>query len=290
MSWLALTLICAFALASSDAAAKHWLAARSVWDSLLVRLGLAGLLLLPWLAWQPPPRLPVEFWGWMAVLIPLEIGAMLLYMRAIRDHALSLTLPYMAFTPVFILLLGYVVLGESVSSRGIAGIGLVVLGSWLLNFETVGRLRLHTLLAPFRAVARNPGSRMMLLAAFIYAFTAAGSKAAMQHVGSSGFGALYFVVVGSASLLLVAVARPRAYRIVTEQPAASLLVAGLMALMVVTHFAAIAQVEAAYMIAVKRTSMLFGILYGALLFRERHLGRHLMAGALMVIGVALIAL
>jgi drug/metabolite transporter (DMT)-like permease len=63
-----------------------------------------------------------------------------------------------------------------------------------------------------------------------------------------------------------------------------------MALMVMTHFAAIAQVEAAYMIAVKRTSMLFGILYGALLFGERHLGRHLLAGALMIGGVALIAL
>jgi len=63
----------------------------------------------------------------------------------------------------------------------------------------------------------------------------------------------------------------------------------LMAVMVVTHFMAISKVEAAYMIAVKRTSLLFGILYGALLFREAHLGRNLVAGALMIAGVGLIA-
>jgi hypothetical protein len=40
---------------------------------------------------------------------------------------------------------------------------------------------------------------------------------------------------------------------------------------------------------VKRTSLLFGILYGALLFREANLGRNLVAGTLMVAGVALVA-
>ncbi len=289
MHWLPLTLICAFALASSDAAAKRWLVGLSAWDMMLVRLGLAGVLLAPWLIWHPPGEPTPTFWAWMALLAPLELGAMLLYMRAIRDHALSLTLPYMAFTPVFIVLLGYMVLGETVSPRGLVGIALVVAGSWLLNFETVGRLTAGALMAPFRAIVRNPGSRMMLLAAAIYALTAAGSKAAMQSVGSAGFGVLYSAVIGGAALLVTALVRPRAYRVLTAQPGASLLVAATMALMVVTHFAAIAQVEAAYMIAVKRTSMLFGILYGALLFGERHVGRHLTAGSLMIGGVALIA-
>jgi drug/metabolite transporter (DMT)-like permease len=61
------------------------------------------------------------------------------------------------------------------------------------------------------------------------------------------------------------------------------------AVMVVTHFLAVEQVEVAYMIAVKRTSLLFGILYGWWWFRERHLARHLAAGAVMVAGVAVLA-
>jgi drug/metabolite transporter (DMT)-like permease len=58
--------------------------------------------------------------------------------------------------------------------------------------------------------------------------------------------------------------------------------------MVVAHFYAIAHVAVAYMIAVKRTSLLFGILYGAWLFGETGLKRNLAAGTLMIAGVALI--
>ena len=62
-----------------------------------------------------------------------------------------------------------------------------------------------------------------------------------------------------------------------------------MGAMVVTHFYAIAHVEVAYMIAVKRTSLLFGMLYGAWLFGEIGLKRNLAAGTLMIAGVYLIA-
>jgi uncharacterized membrane protein len=58
--------------------------------------------------------------------------------------------------------------------------------------------------------------------------------------------------------------------------------------MVYTHFLAIQQVEVAYMIAVKRTSLLFGILYGVLVFRESGLAARLPAGVLMLAGVMLI--
>ena len=61
-----------------------------------------------------------------------------------------------------------------------------------------------------------------------------------------------------------------------------------MAVMVITHFLAIASVEVAYFLSLKRTSLLFGIVYGALLFKEAHLGRHLIGGIVMVAGVALI--
>jgi drug/metabolite transporter (DMT)-like permease len=61
-----------------------------------------------------------------------------------------------------------------------------------------------------------------------------------------------------------------------------------MAAMVVAHFYAIAHVEVAYMVAVKRTSLLFGMLYGAWLFGETGLRKNLAAGMFMVLGVLLI--
>ncbi|MCU7959634.1 MAG: EamA family transporter [gamma proteobacterium symbiont of Bathyaustriella thionipta] len=133
MSWLWLSLLCALALASADALLKARLSDYSARELTLVRFSWAGLLLLPLLWWYPLPSVPPAFWGLCALLVPLEISAMLIYMRAIRDYPLSHTLPYMAFTPVFVLLTGYLLLGEKVSLPGFAGILLVVTGAWILN-------------------------------------------------------------------------------------------------------------------------------------------------------------
>ncbi len=97
-------------------------------------------------------------------------------------------------------------------------------------------------------------------------------------------------MLGVASVVFLAVYRPRVLRVLRHRPVAHLLVGGAMAVMVITHFLALDRVEVAYMIAVKRTSLLFGILFGALFFAERRLGQHLLGGALMVAGVGLILL
>jgi len=290
LHWLALSLICAFSLATSDAAAKRWLRDAGAREMVVIRLGISGLLLTPWVLTFDLPTLPPPFWGWMALLMPLEIAAMLMYMRAIRDHPLALTVPYLAFTPVLVVVTGWLVLDETVSGHGLFGILLVVAGSWLLNFEQTAQLTLRRLLAPLKAVVVNPGSRLMLGAATIYAFTSVGGKAAMQWMPPEQFGAFYFAVLGAVTLLLAAVTHPQSLRVRRHGLWPLLVVAGFMALMVVTHFLALAQTEAAYMIAAKRTSLLFGMLYGAILFGERHLARHLVAGALMIGGVVAISL
>jgi drug/metabolite transporter (DMT)-like permease len=288
MHWLPIALLCAFSLASADAATKKWLGDYGTRELALIRFSLAGLLLAPLLFLHPFPDLPGSFWGWMAFLMPLEIAAMLLYMQAIRDYPLALTLPYLAFTPVFVTLTGWTLLGEQVSATGFNGILLVAAGAWLLNLEQRNLKTISGLYAPLLAIVRNPGSRMMLGVAFIYSLTSVGGKGAMQYMPPELFGPFYFVVLGICTLLLFTLHRPRLLKAFTRRPAANLAVAALMAVMVITHFLAIAMVEVAYMVAVKRTSLLFGILFGALLFRERGFALHFFAGCLMVAGVTLI--
>jgi drug/metabolite transporter (DMT)-like permease len=291
LHWLPLTLICALALASADAATKAWLQEFSARELAVVRLGLTGLLLSP-LLWDLPPLtgLPAAFWWWLAALVPLELLAMLLYMRAIRDHPLSLTLPYLAFTPVFVMGIAWVLLGEAVTLQGAGGVFLVVAGAWLLNGERAQAQDWRSWGEPFRAVVEQPGSRMMLATAAIFALTSTMGKGAMQYMAPEQFGPFYFGVLGLTVTLVFAVPRPEVFRKFARRPWAVVTVAALMGIMAYTHFLAIAQVEVAYMIAVKRISLLFGILYGALLFRETGLIRRLPAGALMVAGVALILL
>lgn len=291
MSWLPLSLICALSLASADAATKAWLQGFSARELSVIRLGVAGALMTPLLGGMPPlSSLPVELWWWLAVLVPLELAAMLLYMAAIRDHPLSLTLPYLAFTPAFVIVIAWVILGEQVSPCGAAGILLVVAGAWLLNSEHARAGDWRSWAAPFKAILWEPGSRMMLGVAAIYSVTATLGKGAMRFLAPEYFGAFYFALLGLAVVLVFALPRPRMLLHLASRPLPVLLVGALMGIMAYTHFLALQQVEVAYMIAAKRTSLLFGLLYGVLLFREGQLARRLPAGALMVLGVVLIQL
>lgn len=289
MDWLPLTLLCAFSLASADAVTKGWLKNYSATELTLIRFFIAGLLVSPLLLSEPFPALPSEFWAWIAVLVPLEILAMLLYMQAIRDHPLALTLPYLAFTPVFVVLTGYLILGERVSAQGLTGVLLVVCGAWFLNAEQTRPGDWRSWAAPFGAVFRNGGSRLMLGVAVLYSLTSVLGKGAIQYMPPKLFGPFYFALIGVLTLIVFSIAKPSILVGIWRRPVAVLATGLLTGVMLVTHFIALAQTEVAYMIAVKRTSLLFAILYGALFFGERRLALHFFAGSLMVAGVALIA-
>jgi drug/metabolite transporter (DMT)-like permease len=290
VDWLTLALTCALALALADAATKRFLAGYTAADLVMVRFGLTAVLLLPLLWLAPPAMPPTEFWYWMGAALPLEVLAEVLYVLAIRDSPLALTLPYLAFTPVLVTLSGYLLLGETVTAQGFAGILLVAIGAYLLNLEHARFMQPHTWLSPLMAILKERGSRYMLGVAVIYGVTSVLGKGAMQYMPTSSFGAFYFALVGAATLAVLALWQPTALKTLIRPRPAHLVVAGLMGVMIVTHFLALALVETAYMISVKRVSILIGILLGALFFAERHLARHLAAGAMMVGGVALIAL
>ena len=287
MTWLSLALICALSLALADTASKKWLGGMPTATLTFIRSGLPGVVLLPALFWIDLSGLPWVFWGWVMAAMPLEILAMALYTRAIQESPLSQTLPYMAFTPVFTILTGWVLLGERVTLQGLAGILLVTAGAWGLNLQHAG-WHPATWLRPFRAMLTQNGPRLMLTVAAIYAVTAALGKGAVGYMDGAQFGALYFIVLTACALIYFGLRQPMAVRNALRAGWAAWLVAGLLAFMVITHFMALAQAGTAYMIAVKRTSVLFGILLGAWVFREDRLTQHLGAALMMVAGVALI--
>jgi drug/metabolite transporter (DMT)-like permease len=290
MDWFTLALLCALSLAGADALTKNWLAQHTAAELVMVRFGLTALLLLPWVLAYPPTPVPPAFWWWVGSALPLEVLAMVMYVIAIRDSPLALTLPYMAFTPVFTLLVGWLLLGERVSLQGLAGVLLIAAGAYALNLEHARLSQPRSWLVPFAAIYRRRGSRLMLGVALIYSVTSVQGKGAMQYMAGMEFGAFYFVLLGALTFAVFAVREPRSVRVLLRPSWGAFIVALLMAAMVITHFLALERIQTAYMIAVKRTSILFGVVFGALLFGDRRLWQHLGASTMMLAGVALIAL
>jgi drug/metabolite transporter (DMT)-like permease len=284
VDWLFLAVLAAFSLATADALTKKHFSRLSAYEMGITRLTYT----LPWLVialfFIPWPCLDRTFFLAFGAALPLEVLAFLCYMRAIKISPLSLTLPFLAFTPVFIILTGRLILGETVTGLGIAGILCIVAGAYSLNLSQART----GVLEPFRAIFREPGSVLMLLVSFIYSITSTLGKLAVLHSNPYFFGVSYYMVLALLMLSFLPLAKNARAENLLKNPRAGLMVGTFMAIMVISHMLAISLVEAAYMIAVKRTSLLFGVLYGAWLFREAKITERLAGALIMMVGVLII--
>jgi drug/metabolite transporter (DMT)-like permease len=281
--WVALALICALSLATADALTKRALGGTGEyvvgWLRLMFTIP-ALALLLPFIE---APALDGTFYRAFASALPFEVLAFVLYIKALRASPLSLTLPFLAFTPVFLVVTAYVIAGEAVSPRGAAGILLIAAGSYLLNFRDIG----EGLLAPIKAIAREKGSVMMLAVAAIYSITSSLGKVAITHSSPLFFGATYFIVFPLAYTPF-ALSGLKGARVSGRELRTMLLVGVLNAVMVSTHMLAMSMTKVAYMISVKRSSLIFSVLYGYVLFNEDISGYRALGVVMMFAGFVLV--
>lgn len=288
MKWVVLSLLTAGASASTDAWTKRFFGHRSAMEMAAFPLAYSLPLFLGSLPFVTVPPLDAVFWWSFAVSIPLNCVSFYLYMAAIRVSPLSLTLPFLSFTPVFMILTGFLVLGEVPSPWAVAGMLAVVLGGYLLNAPSMR----HGLLGPFTAMRAEKGTILMVAVACIYSLSAVVGKKAILHSSPLFFGMFFFPLQNFLLMLWAFMSRSvdRRFFLSRGSVCRGALVGLFYYLHVLCHVWAISLTQASYMIALKRLSVLFGIIYGGLLFKEEHLGWRFTGGLLMVAGAAAVVL
>nr|WP_319375456.1 DMT family transporter [uncultured Methanoregula sp.] len=234
----------------------------------------------------------------------INILATLLTFRALTSTDISLAVPMISFTPIFLIGTSALILHEIPSFVGIAGIVIVVAGSYILNTSEA-----HTRLAdPFRSMAAHPGVLAMLAVSFLYAVAVNFDKMGVQN-SDPVFGAGVTMLLIGAAFVPIALYRRRRNRsriaqLLSGKPAsrpivvfpfrrreatvAGILVGFLITLEAVTINSAYTEQIAPYVIAIKRMSILLIVLYGTLVFHEKELVRRLAGAGIMVFGAALI--
>lgn len=285
--WLALGLLTALATSSRDAVVKRAFSHLTPVEMGLYPLCASFPLFLAAAFLVPPPPPDPLFWGGLAGAIPLNAVAYFLYMRAIKISPLSLTVPFLSFTPVFLTLTGYVGLGEQVSPGGIAGIVLILAGSYALNVD----FRKPHPLGPVRAAIREKGSNLMMVVAFIYACTTVFDKLAIVHSSPLTYGAYFYIFFSPILFLLCRAGKRIPEGFFRKEDRMKAVGAGvLLFIEAMSHVLALSLVKAAYMIALKRQSILFSVIYGKFIFKESNMVARLTGAVLMVAGTVLIAL
>lgn len=289
--WLPLALAAALSFAAHNGLGKRALAEITPLElnlgahgffAMLVLLTLPAFLALG----APVSDFELSYLPYTLLTAALNVVAMGLMFSAFSSSPLSTSVPYLSLTPVFVTGTGAILLGERIPAGGLAGILMVAAGSWLLQADRSG----GGILAPYVRALADPGPRRILSVALIFSVTSVVDKMALLRSNLW----LFLFTVAWIRFGLLAV-----YRAVSGSPggaprrrvlARSLPVGFLFTVEGLVHMTAIALGPVAYVIAVKRSSILFSALLGLTVFGERRDPRLVAGVVLMAGGAAVLSL
>lgn len=283
--WYIISVLSGFFFATADALSKREARRTPAIVLAWVREFYALPFLLPLLFFIEIPELKSGFWGAMALCVAIDLVTTFLYMRAIQIAPLSLTVPYLGLSPIFLLIIPTIVLGEHLSPVGIFGVVLVSIGTYVLQLDRAK----YGLFEPWLAIFKNRGSLYMSIVAVLYAVTATYGKVAIIKSSPLFMTIVYFSLLAAGFTIILLISQRDKLKSLFQFPLQKLSIGFAMALMAITHFTAIGMIQVAYMISIKRLSLLFAIIYGALLFKETNIKERLLGGIIIIAGAACIA-
>lgn len=212
--------------------------------------------------------------------------AFLLFMKSLKSTDVSLAVPFTALSPVFMLFLTPILIGERASLHGSAGVALVALGAYILNAKG----GIGGVLGPIRAAMRDRGVMLMICVAFLWSITATLDKMALKHATPLLYITVFYIFTAFWLMLNALLRRRKTAAAELRNNFLPLAVLGAFwGLSGTAYIVAIKSSMVSYVVAVKRMNALFTVLFGAFLFKEKNLRERLLGAALMVAGVVVIS-
>lgn len=213
--------------------------------------------------------------------------AFLCVMTAIRNLELSRALPLMVLTPGVVAIAAFLFLGETITPLEIAGIVLLMVGTYVLEMQAGDAI------APFRAFFASRTHLPIIAALLLFTATSVLDRLLLVDIRLQPLPMMAFqqsFYAGWFLLFALAVRRtPRALATATRGSWHWIAIVALL-----TFVYRFAQIEAtalapvALVLAVKRLSVFIGAMAGGTLFAERHLVRKAVAIVILLVGAGLV--
>ena len=286
MVWILFGLLTAFFESMKDVFSKKSLKNINEYSFSWSLWFLSMIFLLPFLIFIKIPILGDRFFLALFVSGFLNLIETILFMKSIKISDLSITIPLITFTPLFLLITSPIIVGEFPSYLGLIGVFLIVIGSYVLNFKSDHK----GYLAPFKSLLTEKGPQFMLLVAFIWSITSNFDKIGVQNSSP-----IFWVISISTFLTLFLLpimlykSRNNAKQFKTNYKI--LILAGLYAALgLIFQMMAINLTLVSYVISLKRTSALMSVFWGYFIFKEKDIKKRLIGALIMVVGVLCITI
>lgn len=212
--------------------------------------------------------------------------ATILYHRAISKGEVSVVVPMLSFTPLFLVIISPLIVGEFPTVKGLIGIVLIVVGSYLLNIN----LKEEGILFPLKSLMKNKATRYMLIVAFIWSISANFDKKGIEASSILQYILFInlFVTIGT-TIFSITKGKFSFHSVWLERK--NLFFVGVLTSMgYIVHMTAISLTLVSYVIALKRTAGMITVVLGYLFLKEQNIKERLLGSTVMFIGVLFIVL
>src|SRR5690606_8134909 len=244
------------------------------------------LLLLPIILYLGIEHMSARFLFTLLASSVLQLWVILLYFKAIKRSELSVTVPLLTLTPLFMLLTSPIIIGEFPSALGVVGIVFIVVGTYISNIGEDPK----KIFEPFVSLLRDQGSRYMLLVAFIWSVTAN-----LDMIGVEETSPLYWAFTKDLVILIYLIPimmwkSNKPFKQISHRKWPLLMVGFVMSTSRVMQMFAIQFILVAYVISIKRPSSVFIILFAFFYMNEKRNVMNRMIGIITILlGLGVIA-
>ena len=228
----------------------------------------------------------LTFFIYLLIDVSLISIVMWLYFRALQISPLSMCVPFLSFTPVFLIPTGFIMLGEVPSPLKGLGVALIVIGSLAMH----RRLFADGPLAPVRAVFREKGSRYMLLVSLIFAITNPLDKK-LVTMSDVFVEALSYGLGISIAFWLMGKMQGSDFAAASRANWKWISLAGLLdAVSLLFQLASYTYITVVITVSIKRAGIILSVFSGWLFFHERDITDKVIAASVMFCGVLILYL
>lgn len=212
----------------------------------------------------------------LTIVVSINLVTLILTTQANNYSDLSTLAPLYSFSPLFVTLTSFLILGEKINLIGAAGIILIVSGTFIVNKNKEKDY--------FKNFNLDLGQLMVIFSTILWSLSSVYFKVGMNETSSFGF---IFVAYALISLLLFVVLIIKKIKI-KENFKNVLNIGFLSAFTSIFQWYAVSIGPTAYALALKRASSIFSVIWGKVFLKEKYFIPRICGALIIFTGVILI--
>ncbi|MFH1445704.1 MAG: DMT family transporter [Nanoarchaeota archaeon] len=288
MEWIIFALVAAFLFGFQTILKKKVLKKQDTFEFLTLLYLINFLILLPFIF---SVNLFLSSYSLFLIFVRsvLMLVAIVSFTEALKHLPISTVTPLSNLKPLFTLVLGFIILSETIGPFQIVGVIVIIMGSYLLDSE--GNLKDYK--KPLKTLIESRQIHYILIFAVFYSLGAILSKTILKTIGPLDllfYHSLFSVFLYFAIIFIFYSGVKDLKNSWNMAGFWIILIAILGVLASYTSFLSFASIDSKVILIVPilQVSNLISVVLGGKIFKEKHIGIKIIASILMITGVVLI--